>query len=151
MSISYDTFTDAFLAKITEFDLLDIASEQRDEIVAGYMRRAVAHFKHICHVDLTACENKEERRYDTDENFSDEDVDELVDIVSEGMVVQWLKPYIYKQELLENVLNTRDYSTYSPANLLFRVRETYQKVQSDYTQMMREYSYNHGDLTVLHI
>lgn len=151
MSISYDTFTGAFLAKITEFDLLDIAPEQRDEIVAGYMRRAVAHFKHICHVDLTACENKEERRYDTDENFTDEDVDELVDIVSEGMVVQWLKPYIYKQELLENVLNTRDYSTYSPANLLFRVRETYQKAQSDYTQMMREYSYNHGDLTVLHI
>lgn len=148
MSISYDTFTGAFLSKITEFDLVSIAPGARDEIVTGYMKRAVSQFQSVCKsVAMTADDT--ERFYDVD--IPDKDVDELVNIISEGMVVQWLKPYIYKQELLENVLNTRDYSTYSPANLLLRVRETYQKAQNDYTQMVREYSYAHGDLTVLHL
>ena len=56
-----------------------------------------------------------------------------------------------KQELLENILNTRDFTTYSPAELLYRVRDTYEKARREYTNMIREYSYNHGDLTNLHI
>ena len=32
-----------------------------------------------------------------------------------------------------------------------RVGNAYAKVQRDYTQMIREYSYNHGDLTKLHV
>jgi len=67
------------------------------------------------------------------------------------MVVQWLKPYVYKQELLENVLNTKDFSTYSPAELLLRVGNAYAKAQKDYLNMIREYSFNHGDLTDLHL
>jgi hypothetical protein len=48
-------------------------------------------------------------------------------------------------------MNTRDYSMYSPAELLMRVGNAYQKAQRDYTQMIREYSYNHGDLSDLHL
>ena len=53
--------------------------------------------------------------------------------------------------VLENVLNTKDFSTYSPAELLMRVGNAYAKVQKDYTNMIREYSYNHGDLSDLHL
>ena len=67
------------------------------------------------------------------------------------MLVQWLKPFVYKQELLENVLNTKDFTTYSPAELLMRVGNAYSKAQKDYTQKIREYSFNHGDLTDLHL
>ena len=45
---------------------------------------------------------KKEFVIETNENISDE----IIDIVSDGMLIQWLKPYVYKQELLENVLNT---------------------------------------------
>ena len=65
--------------------------------------------------------------------------------------MQWMKPYTYSQENLENVLNTRDFTTYSPAELLMRVGNAYEKAQKDFTKMMREYSYNHGDLTDLHL
>ena len=91
------------------------------------------------------------QRLQFDVEVEPEDVDELVGIISEGMVVQWLKPYVNKQELLENILNTRDFTTYSPAELLYRVRDTYEKARREYTNMIREYSYNHGDLTNLHI
>ena len=42
-------------------------------------------------------------------------------------------------------------STYSPAELLLRIGNAYAKVQKDYTNMVREYSYNHGDLSDLHL
>lgn len=148
MSISYDAITNAFLTKITEFEFLQIPEEDRTTIIDGYMKRAVTAFKNVCQYDLTAYDDT--LREFTD-NFDEADVDELLEIISEGMLVQWLKPYVYKQELLENALNTADFTTYSPAELLLRVGNAYAKAQKDYTQMVREYSYNHGDLSELHL
>jgi len=149
MSVPYDKFTEAFLAKICEFEFIELDDDERTEIVDGYMKRAVSAFKKNCKYDLTSAADDEEREFDID--VSDEDLEELVDIISEGMLVQWLKPYLYRQEQLENALSTRDFSTYSPAELLMRIGNAYAKVQKDYTQMIREYSYNHGDLTSLHL
>lgn len=149
MTLSYDAFTGAFLNKISEFKFLQLEDNNRTEIIDGYRKRAVSAFKKNCRVDLFTTGDDILREYNVD--VKDEDVDELVDIISEGMVVQWLKPYVYQQELLENVMSTRDYSLYSPAELLLRVGNAYAKAQRDFTQMIREYSYNHGDLSDLHI
>lgn len=149
MSISYDLFTSAFLSKITEFEFIRLDCEIRTELVDGYMKRAVSSFRRNCKYDLVNTGDDTLREFSVD--ISDGDIDEIVDIVSEGMVVQWLKPYVYKQELLENAISTRDFQTYSPSELLMRVGNAYTKAQKDYTQMIREYSYNHGDLSSLHL
>lgn len=149
MSIPYDSFIGSFLNKITEFEFVAIPTEDSTKIVDGYLKRAVNAFRKNCRYDLTSAINDETREFDVD--IPDEDIEEIIDIVSEGMVVQWLKPYVYKQELLENALNTRDFTTYSPAELLKQVKDAYNGAQKDYTQMIREYSYNHGDLTDLHL
>lgn len=149
MSVPYDVFVGAFLDKITEYELGFLASDDRDEIVNGYMKRSIAGFKKNCKYNLVSSRIDELREFNVD--IPQDDLDEIVDIVSEGMVVQWLKPYVYKQELLENAINTRDFSTYSPAELLMRIGNAYEKAQRDYTQMIREYSYNNGDLSDLHL
>lgn len=149
MSISYDAFVGAFLSKISEFEFMNLTDVEREDMVDGYMRRAISAFKKNCKYDLVTTANDDIREFDVD--IDDDSSDEIIDIISEGMVVQWLKPYIYKQELLENVLNTRDFTSYSPAELLLRVGNAYKQAQKDYTQMVREYSYNHGDLSELHL
>ena len=149
MGIPYDAFTGAFLNKISEFEFLALDDNIRTEIIDGFRKRAVTAFRKNCLVDLFTTGDDELRVYDVD--VADEDAEELVEIISEGMVAQWLKPYVYQQELLQNVMNTRDYTLYSPAELLMRVGNAYAKVQKDYTQMIREYSYNHGDLSDLHL
>ncbi len=149
MSLSYDVFIDAFLSKITEYDFLVMDDSQRYSMADTYMKRAVAVFRKNCQYDLFSTADDDMRVFDVE--IDDDDIDELVDIISEGMVVQWMKPYVYHQENLQNVLNTRDFTTYSPAELLLRIGNAYEKVQKDYTQMIREYSYNHGDLTTLHL
>ena len=139
MSVPYDVFTDAFLSKITEYDFVNMRDFERNGLIDGY----------ICKYDLSTTGDDIIREFDV--NIPDEDLDEIADIVSEGMLVQWMKPYTYKQESLESVLNTKDFTTYSPAELLMRIGNAYAAARKDFTNMMREYSYNHGDLTDLHL
>ncbi len=151
MVIPYDNFTGAFLAKITEYDLLELDENERAETVDGFLKRTLADtmLKKVIKYDFVNNADEEERQFEID--IESDALDEIIDIVSDGMLIQWLKPYVYKQELLENVLNTRDYTLYSPAELLMRIGNAYTKAQKDYKQAIREYSYNHGDLTELHL
>lgn len=149
MSVPYDLFAGAFLSKVSEFDLLRLSEYERNHLVDGYMKRAVAAFRKNCRYDLSSTADDLAREFDV--SIPDEDLDEIVDIVSEGMLVQWMKPYTYRQENLENALNTRDFTTYSPAELLSRISAVYADARRNFTNMMREYSYNHGDLTGLHL
>ena len=148
MAVVYDIFGDAFLAKISEYDFLSLFDDIRTEMIDGYLKRAVANFKKNCLYDFSSTANDEDRQFDVE--VKDEDIDELVDIISDGMIVQWMKPFVYKQELLQNQINTRDFTTYSPAELLLRVGNAYKQAQKDYIQAIREYSYNHGNLEELH-
>lgn len=149
MGVPYDVFAGAFLAKISEYSFLSLAEEDRTEMVDGFMKRALSAFRKNCKYDLFTTGNDTTRTFSVD--IPEADLTEIADIVSEGMISQWLKPYVNKQENLENVLNTKDFTTYSPAELLMRVGNAYAKVQKDYTNMIREYSYNHGDLSDLHL
>lgn len=148
MGVSYDVFTGAFLAKVTEYDFGNMDAFSRTSAVDGYMKAACAQFNKVCAYDLSKYDDII-REFDVE--IPDEDIDEIADIISEGMVVQWLKPYTYRQENLENVLNTRDFTMYSPAELLNRVCGVYNTAKRDFANMWREYSYNHGNLTDLHI
>ena len=149
MGIPYDAIVEAFLSKVTEFEFFEMPEESRDELIGGYMKRAISEFDKVCKYDLRGNADDEEMEISLD--ITEAEADEILNILSEGMLVQWLKPYLYRQELLENALSTRDFTVFSPAELQRRVKETYNGAQRDYIQMIREYSYNHGDLSKLHI
>lgn len=149
MIISYDVFIGSFLSKISEFEFGNLVHENLTAMVDGYMKRSLVAFKYICPYDFFTTRDDETREFNIDD-ITEEDLEEIVDVVSDGMVVQWLKPYVNKQELLENVINTRDFTMYSPAELLLRVGNAYAKAQKDFESAMNDYSYNHGDITELH-
>ena len=149
MSISYDVFTDAFLNKVTEYEFINLTTSDRTAIVDGYMKRVLSQFRKVCKYDLTTTGDDETRTFNVD--IPSDDLYEILDIVSEGMLEQWMKPYVYRQDNLELVINTKDFSTYSPAELLRRVGEAHTQVHKNFTNMLREYSFVHGDLTDLHL
>lgn len=148
MGIPYDHFTAAFLGKVTEYDFIRLDDYDRNTIVDGYLKRACSHFNHVCKYDLT---DKDDilRRFNFD--IPEEEIDEILDIVSEGMLVQWMKPYVFKQDNLVQLLNTKDFTAYSPAEMFRQITNAYNSVSKRFVSMMREYSYNHGDLTELHL
>lgn len=146
MGTSYDVFTNAFLDKVTEYDFIKLNQYDRDQTIDGYMKRACAQFNHICKYDLLKYDDKIR---EFDEVIQAEDLDEIVEVVTEGMMVQWMKPYVYRADSLENTLNTADFTSYSPAELLYRITNAYNSSKKDFINAMREYSYNNGDLSDL--
>lgn len=148
MSVPYDIFTESFLDKVKEYEFIKLEEFDRTHIVDGYMKRACAQFNKICKYDIV---NGDDDIREFSAEIPEDELDEIADIVSEGMLVQWMKPYMYKQENYENMLNTTDYTGYSPAELLYRITSAYKMCKRDFLNMMKEYSYNHGDLGSLHL
>ena len=141
----YKAFIDTFLDKISDYKLLNYEDYLVDELAVGYMKRVCTKFDKICQADLSQQDDNEYAF------LSDEIDDEIIDIVTDGMVVEWLRQYVNNYDNLENILNTKDFTMYSSKNLLAEIKSLYQDEQKAFTNSMREYSYNHGDLSNLHL
>ena len=153
MTVSYDVFTEAFLSKITEYNFIHLTEADRNAIVQSYMKRACSDFAHICRANITEWDDTTST-FDLrvgDEDVASGELHEIIDIVSDGMVYQWFKQYMYAQENLQNMLNTPDFTSYSPAELLHRMTTAYKQAERTFVNRMREYSFRYGDLKVLHI
>lgn len=147
MVVSYEKVIDEFLQRVTEFRLIELPVSTREHIVRSYMISALSDFSKKCREPLDHYDDTE--RTITMKNDIDED--EFVNIIAEGMVFYWFKQYMHNQENLQNLLNTTDFSSYSPAELLKQVKASYDQCRKNFTNMLREYTYEHGDLTDLHV
>ena len=149
MTVSYDVFTEAFLSKITEYRFCTLSKNNRQALVDGYMKRACAKFGEVCQYDIM--NGDDDLRTFTLDGITSGELSEIVDIVSEGMLLQWMKPYVFMQKNLEMILVTVDHSVHSQAELVNRITGLYNMCNKNYINMVREYSYRHGDLTGLHL
>lgn len=151
MTVPYEAFTEAFLNKMTEYRFPVMSEESRQAIVDGYMKRACAIFGEVCKYDIMNGDDELRQFEFEDEEITMGEVVEIVDIVSEGMLVQWMKPYMFMQKNLEIQVVTVDHSFHSQAELLNRVTAVYEMCERSFKNRIREYSYRHGDLTDLHL
>lgn len=149
MVVSYDDFTEAFLSKITEYRFLKLDIEDRQAICDGYMRRSWSKLREVIAAD-SVTRDDEHRCFDF-ADMDQDDIDEIIEIISDGMVYQWMSQHMHKQENLENMLTTSDFAAYSPAELTYRITNAYEKCRSRFIAEVREYSYRHGDLSELHL
>lgn len=138
MNTTYSEVYGWFLDKVTAHSLAMFTDTVKNELVFGYLRSACAKFK-CCKVDLGD-------RDDDLQVFNNELDDDVIDIISENMVVAWLQPKLNNEENLVNSLSTKDYSFYSPGNLLAKITDVYKLTKKNSSVMMSNYSFNHGVL-----
>ena len=67
-------------------------------------------------------------------------------IIHQLMIAEWLRPQLFSCENLENRLNTKDYSEYSPANLLKEIRSTHEYAVDEAKNMIKNYTFSFRDL-----
>ena len=142
MATPYSDVYNEFLGKITDYDLPKFIDTDREEILFGFMKSACVKFKKVWLVDL----------YDRDEvlkQFNQSLDDEVIDIISELMITEWLKPKVLSSENLKNCLSTKDFSLFSPANLLKETRETYDMCKKESNRLINNYSFENADFTKL--
>lgn len=132
MATPYSEIYSSFLVRVTDYDLLEIEYREREKFLHILMGKACSKFNDICLLDLS-------QRDEELKQFNDTLPDDVIDIISTGMIVEWLKPHLYHNENLRNMLNTKDYSTFSPANLLAQIKEAYADARKEFNSMMVQY------------
>lgn len=143
MSTSYSELYNIFLNRITDYDLPVFEETDREAVLHNLLINSCSKFQRICkrasHIDLY-------NRDETLKQFNDKLSDEQIDIITTGMIVEWIKPKYYLDENMRNVLNTKDYNmAASPVNVLGGVRNTYLQVKQEFEAMMNKYSFVNGD------
>ena len=136
---SYLEIIEVFLNKITDMDLPRFDDLIRESIIIGYMKSACTKFAKVCEVDLY-------NRNDVEKCFNSVLDDEIIDIITENMLVEWLKPKVLFTDNLSNVLNTKDFSMYSPANMLKELRETLTYLKKSARGLINNYSFAHSEV-----
>lgn len=139
MATPYSDIINMFIFKTKTYQLMALSLEDKEEIVNSYLKSACAKFYKKSTHDLL-------NRDDDLQTFEEDLYLDEIDILSEIMIVEWLSPQIYNDELLENRLNTKDFTEYSPAKLIEQIRNVYNESRKKVKYMMIQYTYDHGNV-----
>lgn len=143
MATQYEYIFSSFKDNITDPDLLILTQEMQNDYLIALMNKAITKCRRICKdVDLS----------DRDDNLLEFNIDvpdDVIEIVTEWMTVFWLKSYLNNSENLRNSLSTKDFSFFSPANLLDKIGNTYERSRRQARSLTNEYSYVHSKVSEL--
>ena len=137
MATDFSVVYGSFLSKVTDTDLSDMAEQDANSVMSDLLKQATVKFSESCKKDLSDV---------TATGFVSDLDDYEVDILSELMVEAWYKPHINYTDLLRNKLSTKDFTTFSPANLQKENRESYELAHSRARSMINEYSFRMNNI-----
>lgn len=143
---SYEFIFSEFKDKITDPDLLLFSLDLQTEMLISYMNKAIAKCNRIVKgvVDLSL-------RDDEILMFNLEIPEDVIDIITEWMTVFWLQPYVNNIENLRNNISTKDFSHFSPANLLDKIGVRYDIARKNARNLTNEYSFIIADMKELKV
>lgn len=138
-------FTDIYaraVFRFADYEFLKQDIDTREDVLERHLFSAKTDFQRICKADLGA--------YDMELRQFDKTLDdEVIEILSLGIAFYWLSYKSLNSELLKNVLNSKDYYYYSPANLLKEIQTLRKTLRGEFNRRMRQYSYNDNDISNL--
>lgn len=137
MATSYTEIYDRALSKIREYMFLDMEDSQTYDVLSVFLKSAQTKFENICIESLS----------DVDETGYTSDLsNETIEILAWGITSYWFFTYVSDSDKLRNLLGTKDYTVFSPANLLNVTKETWKTIDLEFQDRVNRYSYLHGDL-----
>ena len=160
MATTYSYIYEEFLDKITDPDLLLLAEDDQEATKKAYLEYAVKKCSMYVYpqFDLskrTTVEVAVEEYDDEDpiveevEAFEDDLDNSVIVMLTEYMVEAWLKPYLNNADLLRLHMNTKDFSTTSPANLVEKIGARYDEARHRARSLRNEYTYVINSVTNL--
>ena len=155
MATTYYHIYEEFLDKITDPDLLLLTEDAQEETKRAYLEYAVR--KCAMYVsprfDLskrTVVEGSNPATYGWELDAFEEDLDDnVIVMLTEYMVEAWLKPYVNNADLLRLHMNTKDFNTTSPANLVEKIGARYDEARRRARSLRNEYTYIINSVTDL--
>lgn len=142
MPTSFSSIYDRAVFKFTDYTFLTTAAEIKKDVLWRYLQSAI--------VDFTPIYQENGLAYDVEKQEFDADLpDEVQEILALGIAYYWLSGQVLTRSLLKNILHNKDYTSYSPANLLKEVQSLKDGLGNEYRGKINTYSVRHGNIQEL--
>lgn len=138
------TFMDVYdraIFRFSDYDFMRMDIQTREDILERYLFSAIADLSVIIPNLI---------KYDINTKAFDEQLDdEIVELLALGVDYYWFSAKVQNSELLRNSLSTKDWTYFSPANLMRELINLRNDIKAEYKSAVTIYSYNHGDFSSL--
>lgn len=142
MATPFSEIYERAVLKFSDYDFLKLSESEREYILEKYLMSAQADFEKMCRIDLS--------QIDTDYKEYKVDLDnEVIEILALGIAYYWVSSKVLDSTNLSNSLSVKDYSFFSPANLLREMTEFRNSLYKEYRRKMIEYTYYAGNIASL--
>lgn len=128
--------------RIRDYDKEGYTDELFQQMERDLLDAAIDDFADICVQDLTNLDDELEQ-------FNIELSRKEQSILALSMIVHWLEPYVYNSDALKNVMSTKDFSLFSPANLLEKMTDLLQMSNRRLSAEMNLYSFKGNNVSAL--
>lgn len=128
--------------RIRDYDKEGYTDELFQQMERDLLDAAIDDFADICIQDLTNLDDELEQ-------FNIELSRKEQSILALSMIVHWLEPYVYNSDALKNVMSTKDFSLFSPANLLEKMTDLLQMSNRRLSAEMNLYSFKVNNVSAL--
>lgn len=134
MSTPYEKIYENLLPKFRDYDIPYMTVEEVKETLHDYLIPAISRF-HVCRKDLTD-------RDDLIETFNVELSDMEIEILSNFLLLEYIDSnYVRVPIVLKSHLSSKDFNTYSNANLLDKLMAMHTKFLSENEALLSRYAW----------
>ena len=142
MATSFESIYARCRGRIKDYDKEGYTDELFEQAERDLLTLAIDDFSDICVQNLNDY-NEELKEFNIDLSRKEQN------ILSLGMIVHWIEPYIYNSDALRNAMSTKDFTFFSPANLLEKMTDLYKLSQENLRAEMNAYSFRMNDVSEL--
>lgn len=139
---SFEEIYKRAIARFRDYTWLKYSDEDKEYLLRNYLNFALTDFAPICLENLN--------------DFDDEAgvfnfvlSNEVINILAVGVSYYWLDAKIMNSENLRNYMSTKDYTYFSPANLLREMTALKDMAWKEYQRRITMYGYFKADISSL--
>lgn len=142
-SVDYKIIFYSFLGNIKDLELFNLDEYEVDEILSEYLHKTVSDpyirrlFSSIV-LDQETNTITYEMKYVVDE---DADREFVINILSKGMAVEWMKPIVRSKTNIEQMFGTKEQQFYSQAQHLAQIRSALEDMTYEVRKTIRDRDY----------
>lgn len=144
MPTKFDEIYGRALFKFTDYSFVNACADLKGNVLQKYLLSSIVDFQHSCKEDLNDYDLENEQ-FNTDLN------NEIIEILSLGIAFHWLSAQALNRQLLKNMIHNKDYTSYSPANLLKEIRTLRSDIEKEYRGRINTYSFRHSSFDTLKV
>lgn len=136
MATNVDVIYERALSKMREYIFVDMDNEGVSGVLSILLKSSESEFERIYGKPFVR----------VDGQYNEDLSDEVIEILASGILCHWSTAYVADSDKWMNALGTKDFSVFSPGNLLKVTTATRDAFILEFHDKMNRYSFIHGDL-----